>query len=91
MASFQIIKPYTMSRDEVREATEELARELKQRYGLSYRWQGDRATFRRNGLDGRLSIENGSIDVTIKLGFLASAFEKPLKDAMTRYLDEHVT
>lgn len=91
MGRFTVSKPYTLPREDVRGAAELLAEELKQRYGMRYRWQGDTATFTRTGLDGTLSIENGSIDLDIRMGLLASAFEKPLREAITRYLDEYVT
>ena len=91
MAGFRVSKPYTMCKEEVRVAAEELANEMQSQYGLSYRWQGDTATFNRSGLDGRLSIDNDCISVSIKLGFLASAFEKPIKQAVTNYLDKHVS
>lgn len=91
MGTFNISKPYTMPRDDVRGAAELLAQELERRYGLRYRFQGDSATFSRTGLDGKLNIDDETIDLNIKMGLLASAFEKPLKEAITRYLDEYVT
>ncbi len=91
MAGFRVSKAYTMSKEEVREAAEELARELRQRYGLNYRWQGDAATFRRPGLDGKLNIDNDTISLSVKLGMLAAAFERPLKQAVTEYLDKYVS
>ena len=91
MASFSINKPHTMSRDDVRDAAEHLAQGLKDRHGLRYRWRGDTAEFSRSGLDGKLTISDNDITVSVKLGLLASAFEKPLKKAVTDYLDEYVT
>ena len=34
---------------------------------------------------------NGLIDVSVRLGLLASMFEQTLKQEVQRYLDEHVT
>jgi putative polyhydroxyalkanoate system protein len=91
MAQISESRSYTMSRDEVRAAAEELARELKSQYGLSSRWSGDVATFRGSGVDGKLSIEGDIISLRIKLGFLAAAFERPLRRAVSEYLDEYVS
>jgi putative polyhydroxyalkanoate system protein len=91
MASFSISKPYTMSREEVRDAAESLAEGLKDRHGLHYRWQGDTAVFSRSGLNGMLIIDDEEITVSVKLGLLASAFEKPLKKAVGEYLEQYVT
>lgn len=91
MAGFKVSKLYTMTKEEVRGAAEELARELQSVHGLRYRWQGDTATFSRSGIDGKLSIDNERISLSVKLGFLASAFERPLKQAVTDYLEEYVS
>jgi putative polyhydroxyalkanoate system protein len=91
MAGFEVSKLYTMTKEEVRKGAEELARELHSQHGLRTRWHGDTATFTRSGVDGRLSIDNERISLSVKLGFLASAFERPLKQAVTNYLDEYVS
>ena len=91
MARFTISKHHTMSIDEVREAAEQLAQELKSAHGLRYRWSGDTATFNRSGIDGKLQIDEGEITLSVKLGMLASAFERPLKQAIQDYLDQYVS
>ena len=91
MAGFSVSRSHSMDKDEVRAAAEELARELRIQYGLSYRWRGDAATFRGSGVDGTLSIEGDIISVNVKLGFLAAAFEQSLLRAVNEYLDEYVT
>ena len=91
MAGFTVSRPYTMSREDVREAAEQLASALKSKHGLRYRWEGDSARFSRSGLDGKLSIDSGTITLSLKLGFLASAFEQPLRQAVNEYLDEYVS
>lgn len=90
MAKFSVSKSFTMSREEVREAAGKLAEQLKADHGLRYTWQGDTARFSRSGIDGVLKIEADVIRVEVKLGFMASAFEGPLKKAMNEYLDRFV-
>jgi len=91
MAGFSVSRSYTMSKEAVREAAEELAREMKRQYGVRYSWQGDRATFRGSGVDGTLNIDDEVISLKVSLGFLAAAFEQPLRRAVNAYLDEHVS
>jgi putative polyhydroxyalkanoate system protein len=43
------------------------------------------------GVDGKMSFHDGMIDVSVKLGLLASMFEPVLKEEVRRYLDEHVS
>ncbi len=91
MAGFSVSRSHSMSKDDVRTAAEELARELKVQYGLSYRWNGDVATFRGSGVDGKLTLDGDIISVKVKLGFMAAVFEQSLLRAVNEYLDEYVT
>lgn len=91
MAGFRITKPYTMPRDEVREAAQGLAASLEREHGVRSRWEGDSVTIRGAGVDGRMSFHDGLIDVSVRLGLLASMFESVIRDEVQSYLDEHVT
>ena len=91
MAQFRITKPYTMSKEEVREAAEGLAASLERQHGVRSRWEGDTVHIRGAGVDGRMSFHDDLIDVSVKLGLLTSMFEPVLKAEVQRYLDEHVT
>ncbi len=91
MAGFTVSRTYTMSRDEVREVAEDLARQIETQYGVRARWQGDTVTMRGSGVDGALSIEEDLVRVKVTLGLLASAFERPLRRIVTEYLDEYLS
>ena len=91
MAEFRITKPYTMSREDVREAAEGLAKSLERQHGVRSRWEGDMVRIKGAGVDGTMSFHDGLIDVSVRMGLLASMFEPVLKDEVQRYLDTHVT
>lgn len=91
MAEFHLSKPYTMPKDELREAAEEFALQLERQHNVRSRWQGDTVYIKGSGVDGKLSIEEDMVDVSVRLGFLASAFHHTLKREVQRYLDEHVS
>lgn len=91
MAQFRITKPYTMPKDKVREAAEGLAASLERQHGVRSRWEGDTVHIRGAGVDGRMSFHDDLIDVSVKLGLLASMFEPVLREEVQRYLDKHVT
>jgi putative polyhydroxyalkanoate system protein len=79
-----------MSPDEVREAAAGLAEQLQHDHGVRCRWQGDCVRLKGAGVEGELNFEDGVIDVSVKLGLLASMFQDVLKAEVKRYLDEHV-
>jgi len=91
MAGFRLTKPYTMSKEEVREAAQGLAKELERDHGVRSRWEGDSVRIKGAGVDGQMSFHDGLIDVNVKLGLLASMFEPVLRSEVQRYLDTHVT
>lgn len=91
MAGFRITKPYTMSKDEVRAAAEGLASSLEREHGVRSRWEGDSVRIKGAGVDGKMSFHDGMIDVSVRLGLLASMFEPVLRDEVNRYLDANVS
>lgn len=92
MASFRLSKPYTMPKSALRSAARDLADRLEARHGLRAQWQGnDEVSIKGAGVEGRLTIDRESVDVSVKLGLLASAFQGVLRSEIQRYLDEHVS
>ena len=90
MADFKLTKPYTMSKEDVREAAEGLARSLEREHGVRTRWEGDMVKIKGAGISGRMSFHDELIDVSVRLGLLTSMFEPVLKAEIQRYLDEHI-
>lgn len=91
MAAFRLTKPYTMPKEAVREAAQGLATSLERQHGVRSRWEGDTVRIKGAGVDGQMSFHDGLIDVSVRLGLLASMFEPVLKEEMQRYLDENVS
>ena len=91
MGRFKVSKPYTMPREEIRAAAEELANHLSERHGVKPRWTGDSVSMKGKGMEGNVNFEGDTIDVSVKLGMLASAFEGVVKREIEKYLDKHIT
>lgn len=91
MAQFRISRSHTLSRDALRLRARELARDLEREYGVRANWDNpDRVSIRGSGVTGDLSIHDDRLDVDVRLGLFASAFQKPLRAEIERFLDEHV-
>lgn len=91
MAGFKISKTCTMPKEEVREAAQKLASRLEKDHGVRSRWDGDTVYIKGSGIDGSLCMEGDRLDVSVKLGMLASMFEPTLRKEVQRYLDEYVS
>ena len=90
MAGFQVRKAHNMSRAELREAAEGLARELERAHGLRARWEGDSVRMRGAGVDGKLTLGERDVLVSVELGLMAMAFKGVLRSEVERFLDEYV-
>lgn len=91
MAGFRLTKPYTMSKEDVRKAAEGLAKSLEREHGVRSHWEGDTVRINGAGVNGQMSFHDGLIDVSVRLGLLASMFEPVLRSEVERYLDAHVS
>jgi putative polyhydroxyalkanoate system protein len=91
VAGFRLSKPYTMPKEEVREAARGLVANLERDHGVRSRWEGDTVRITGSGVNGHMSFQDGLIDVSVKLGFLTSMFESVLRSEVKRYLDTHVS
>lgn len=91
MAVIRISRPYTMPEQDVRDTVQGLADKLERERGIKARWRGDTVTIKASGVEGALSFDGGVIDVTVRLGLMASMFEPVLTREINRYLDKHVS
>lgn len=90
MAGFQIRKAHSMDKEELRDAAEGLAKQLEGSHGVRARWEGDSVRIKGAGVDGRLTLGDSDVLVSVELGLMASAFKGVLRSEVQRYLDEYV-
>jgi putative polyhydroxyalkanoate system protein len=91
MAKFKISKSHNMSKEDIRATAEDLADKLKNKHGVGARWQGDSVSIKGSGVEGNMNFDDNAINISVKMGLLASAFESVLKKEIERYLDENVS
>lgn len=92
MSGFHLSKTHSMPRDELRATARALADRLEAQHGMRAQWQGDDVVaIRGSGVEGRLSIDDRRVDVDVKLGLLASAFQGRLRAEIQRYLDDNIS
>ena len=88
MASIDIQHPHTLAPPRARQAVQEIADKLADRFGAECRWDGDILDFTRSGIDGRIARLPGQVHVTAQLGFLLGAMKGPIEAEIRRVLDE---
>jgi len=88
MATIDITHQHSLPMKKAREAVEELAQKLSERFDMDYGWDGDSMAFNRSGVDGRIDLGEDNLRVTAKLGFLLSALQGTVEGEIRRVLDE---
>ena len=88
MASIDLQHPHTLAPPRARQAVQEIADKLADRFGAECRWNGDILDFTRSGIDGRIALLPGQVHVTAQLGFLLGAMKGPIEAEIRRVLDE---
>ena len=88
MASIDNQHPHTLAPPRARQAVQEIADKLADRFGAECRWDGDILDFTRSGIDGRIALLPGQVHVTAQLGFLLGAMKGPIEAEIRRVLDE---
>lgn len=90
MSTIEIHHPHSLPHAQARQAVEDFAAKLGQRFGLDYRWEGDTLHFKRSGVDGHVALLPGQLLVNAKLGLLYSAMKGPIEHEMRRVLAERL-
>lgn len=87
MASLSIVKAHSLSHQQAKAAAERVAQDLRSRFALAYRWDGDRIAFERPGLAGELTIGPKEVRLDCTLGFLLSALKPAIENEVHKEFD----
>lgn len=88
MPGIDIHHPHQLPPDRAREAVQQVADKLVDKFGVECQWHGDVLEFARPGVDGRIALLPGAVQVTAELGFLLAAMQGPIESGIRRVLDE---
>ncbi len=89
MPDIDIRAYHTLSQREAREAADALAEDLASKFDIDYGWDGDTLVFERTGVDGEITVDEASIHVQARLGFMLSLLRTRVEDEIRRYLENH--
>ncbi|MEO5702141.1 MAG: polyhydroxyalkanoic acid system family protein [Casimicrobiaceae bacterium] len=87
MAHLRIVKRHGLTPEEAKAAAEAVARDLRARFDLAYRWEGERITFERAGLSGELCVAPGEVRLDCRLGFVLSALKSAIEREVHQEFD----
>lgn len=88
MSHIDIRHPNTLGLARARKAVDQVARKLSEKFDVESEWMDDVLAFRRSGVDGRIALDEHTIHVTAKLGFLLAAMKGPIEAEIRLMLAE---
>jgi putative polyhydroxyalkanoate system protein len=88
MSRIDIRHAHSLPKAQARQAIDEIAGKLHERFQVDCGWDGDVLNFSRSGIDGHIVLEERELHVKAKLGFLAAMFKDPIESEILRVLKE---
>ncbi len=89
MATIDIRRNHTLSKDAARERAEDLAKSMQERFALNWKWDGDVISFEApsgaaKGTKGKVTVSTAEVRVEIDLPFML----KMLKGTIESKIEE---
>ncbi|WP_339800585.1 polyhydroxyalkanoic acid system family protein [uncultured Marinobacter sp.] len=88
MSSIEVRRTHSLDQSHARDAAEELAKDLSQKFDVDYHWEGDLLRFHRSGVKGQLDISPEDIHVHLELGMMLRPFRSRIEDEIHSQLDK---
>ena len=88
MSRIDIRHPHALPRAKAKQAIDEVAKKLAERFQMECAWNGDILNFTRSGVDGQIALGAKDLHVHAKLGFLTAMFKEPIESEIKRVLQE---
>lgn len=89
MSSIAIEKKHALSHKKAKECAEKVADDLRERFDLEYKWQGDRIEFKRPGLSGALRVGKNAVHLDCELGFVLSLLKPKIEAQVHKEFDKY--
>ncbi len=91
MSTIEIRHPHSLPPAQARQAVEDFAIKLGERFGLDYRWEGDVLHFKRSGVNGQIALQPDALVLNATLGMFFAAMKGSIEHEMRRVLSERFT
>ena len=92
MSTITIKRGHTMAAEQLKTEIEALADKLVEKFGGSYRWEGNEIHYDYSGgLNACVACGPSEVKVDVKLGMMMGMFKSKIKSEVEDYLDRHIS
>lgn len=89
MSEIVVQRRHTLRLPSARRLAESMARQLRDEYGGSYSWKGNKLHFERTGVSGHLAVTKGNFEVRVQIGLLLTPLRSRIEREIHTFCDEH--
>lgn len=93
MATIDITQTHKLSLDEAKAKTEEFAKSMEARFGLAWKWDGDRVVFdapsgAAKGTKGEVAVTQNNVRIALDLPFMLRMLKGTIEDKIKERLKQ---
>ena len=88
MSALYIRRTHALPLKQARALVESVAAKLSEQFDLDYTWEAGALRFRRDGVEGALTVARREIRIEARLGFLLSLLQPRIEREILAQLDE---
>ncbi len=91
MATIDISRNHTLALDDIKKKAEELAKGMEQKFGITWKWDGDTIRFdapsgAAKGTKGEVAVSENNLRVAIDLPFMLRVMKGTIEDKINERL-----
>lgn len=90
MSVIRVERAHNKGLEAARQEAEQLAEDLTEKFGLKYRWQGDKLEFKGSGAKGNMLCAEDEISIYLELSFVLRPFKTRIEQEIHKGLDTFV-
>ncbi|AGA90404.1 putative polyhydroxyalkanoic acid system protein [Thioflavicoccus mobilis 8321] len=87
MSRIHFTRRHRLGVDEARVRISEVAQRLEREFHVACRWQGNRLSFKRSGVSGRIDVGEDAVTLDVHLGL----FLLPMRQTIANRIDDKLT
>ncbi len=88
MSHIHLRHAHTFDDAKARSAIDEIAQKLADKLGVVTQWEGNALNFQRSGVQGKIIMHPGDLEIDAKLGMLFSAMKSTVETELKRILKD---
>jgi putative polyhydroxyalkanoate system protein len=93
MATIDITRPHSLSRDDAKKKAEELAKGMEEKFSIVWRWEGDTIRFdapkgAAKGTKGEVAVSDKDVRVVIDLPFMLKVMKGTIESKVNEKLSQ---